>query len=177
MSETFFIGDTHFGHQNILTYEPIARPFATVEEMNEAIVDRWNSVVGKFDKVYHVGDFCMGGRENIAIADRLNGQKRLVMGNHDAYPAELYLKYFKSIHGVLFWNDCILTHVPVHPANLQHRSTYNIHGHLHSKRVETAGNERNKGAGLPDNTYDWRYINVSCEQNNLTPISADELFR
>lgn len=176
MSTTFFIGDTHLSHKNILIYEPVARPFATVEEMNEEIVRRWNSVVGKFDKVYHLGDFCMGGKQNIAIAGRLNGQKRLIMGNHDAYPAEEYLKYFKSIHGVLFWNDCILTHVPAHPANLEHRSKYNIHGHLHGKRVLLPGNLRVKGVGFSDNYDDKRYINVSCEQNNLTPINADQLF-
>ena len=65
MSDTSFIGDHHFFHKNILEYEPIARPFASVEEMNEAMVERWNSVVKPYDKVYHLGDFCFG-RGNIS---------------------------------------------------------------------------------------------------------------
>lgn len=165
MSETFFIGDTHFGHTNILTYEPIARPFASVEEMNEAIVDRWNSVVGKFDKVYHLGDFAFG-KDNIAIAQRLNGQKRLILGNHDCYPMEEYLKYFKSVHGCMFVNEFLLTHIPTHPNSLLHRAKLNCHGHYHSKYVL---NE--------DGTKDRRFFNVSCETNNLSPISMDEIVK
>lgn len=168
MSEIFFIGDTHFGHANILQYEPIARPFDTVEEMNEAIIERWNKVVNKFDKVYHLGDFCFG-RENLSIITRLNGQKRLILGNHDTYSHEYTGLGFLSIHGALFWNDCILTHIPVHPYSLGSRAKYNIHGHLHSKRVMTVE--------VPEFTrIDKRYINVSCEQNNLTPMNAEELF-
>ncbi len=166
MSETWFIGDTHLGHQNILKYEPIARPFNNITEMNEAIVERWNTVVKKHDKVYHLGDFAFG-RHNIAIAGQLQGQKRLILGNHDAYPADMYLKYFLSVHGALFWNKFILTHVPVHPSTLIGRAVGNIHGHTHSKCV------MDQLSGEPNN---W-YYNVSCEQNNLTPINADILLQ
>ena len=74
-------------------------------------------------------------------------------------------KYFLSVHGALFWDDCVLTHIPVHPNQLAHRSRFNIHGHLHSKHVR-----------LEAGDIDARYLNVSCEQNNLTPISAYDLF-
>lgn len=172
MAETWFISDTHFSHKNILEYEPTARPFASIEEMNEAMIERWNSVVKPNDKVYHLGDFCMGGKHNVAIAGRLNGNKRLIMGNHDAYPAEEYLKYFKSIHGVLFWNSLILTHVPVHPHCLPKRAIGNAHGHLHSKQIEIH-EPYETPQGWAYGCLDKRYANVSCEQNNLTPINAD----
>ncbi len=158
MSTTFFTSDSHFFHKNILVYEAVYRPFATLEEMHEVLIDNWNRVVGKYDKVYHLGDFAFG-KGNVQIAGRLQGQKRLVMGNHDNYTPAEYLQYFKSIHGVLFWNDCILTHVPVHESNLEHRSKYNLHGHTHSKIIA-----------------DPCYINVSVERWGLTPVSADELF-
>lgn len=164
MSDTWFISDTHFGHENILEYEPAARPFSSVDIMNEAIITRWNSVVGKYDKVYHLGDFAFG-RQNISIAKFLNGQKRLVLGNHDRYTAQDYLQHFLSIHGALFWERCVLTHIPVHPNQLQHRSVLNLHGHLHSKIVMQQVHD----AIWPDE----RYFNVSCEQNNLTPINAN----
>lgn len=155
MSETFFISDSHFGHDNILKFEPIARPFKNLTEMHETMINRWNQVVGKYDKVYHLGDFAFGS-SNIELAKFLNGQKELILGNHDKYNKTLYLQHFNQVHGVKFWFNCILTHVPVHPMNLEGRSDFNIHGHLHSKC-------------LPDK----RYINVSVEQNNLTPINAD----
>ena len=166
MAETWFISDHHFGHTNILKYEAAARPFKTIDEMNEAIINRWNSVVKKFDKVYHLGDFCFGAN-NIEIAKFLNGNKYLILGNHDRYASRLYLQYFMQLHGALFWNECILSHMPVHPNQLEHRAKYNIHGHLHSKNIELHGY-------LGKNPS---YINVSCEQNNLTPINADELFK
>ena len=125
--------------------------------MHEAIIERWNNVVAKFDKVYHLGDFCFGAH-NIAIAERLHGNLRLILGNHDIYAESLYLKYFRSLHGALYWNKCLLTHIPSHPRIFDGRVQLNIHGHLHSKLIE-----------------DHRYINVSCEQNGLTPIHADKI--
>ena len=147
--------------------------------MNEKIIDNWNKVVKKFDKVFHLGDFCFG-RHNIEIADRLNGQKRLILGNHDCYPVELYAEYFLSVHGAMYWNDCILTHVPVHPDMLlDDRAYFNIHGHMHSKKMTMLGEAI---CGVTFGTSylvvdDPRYINVSCEQNNLTPINADVLLQ
>jgi calcineurin-like phosphoesterase family protein len=170
MSETWFIGDTHLGHANILEYEREARPFNSLTEMHEAIINRWNAVVHKYDKVYHLGDFAFG-RHNIELAAELNGQKRLILGNHDSYPMVDYLKHFKSIHGTLFWHNYILTHVPVHPQQLEGRSDFNIHGHLHSKRVQWYKDD--EGILMCDK----RYINVSCEQNNLTPINAEEILK
>jgi calcineurin-like phosphoesterase family protein len=51
----FFTGCTHFGHANIIKLAQ--RPFASIEEMNEVLVERWNSTVGSDDTVYHLGDF------------------------------------------------------------------------------------------------------------------------
>src|SRR4030095_15662587 len=80
MSEVFFISDTHFGHRGIITFSGTKpfRPFATIEEHDAELVRRWNSVVGKKDTMWHLGDFCFGKR-NLAIAGELNGNKRLVM--------------------------------------------------------------------------------------------------
>jgi len=159
MAETFFIGDTHFGHRNIIHFEEIKpfRPFATIEEHDQELVQRWNSRVRSQDIVYHLGDFCFG-RENIEIAGQLKGKKRLILGNHDTYPSAAYLKYFEKLGGAItVGKEFLLTHIPVREGELS-RWAYNIHGHLHTHV-------------LPDK----RYINVSCEQVNLTPISIDEV--
>jgi calcineurin-like phosphoesterase family protein len=156
--ETFFISDTHFGHKNIIKFDGTKdyRPFATIEEHDAELIRRWNSVVGKRDNVFHLGDFCFS-RKNIEIAAQLNGVKRLVLGNHDMYPARDYLKYFKRLSGAIEWHKCILTHIPVHIDQLN-RYEFNIHGHLHHNKIN-----------------DIRYVNVACEHTNLTPVTLDDL--
>lgn len=174
MIETWFTSDTHFGHKNILEYEKEARPFSTVEEMNEVLISNWNGSVKPSDIIWHLGDFCFG-RANLAIADRLQGKKRLVMGNHDTHPSAEFLRYFDRLFGVTFWKKCILSHVPVHPSNLGSRAFLNVHGHLHSKKVQREVFIANEYCdhGETRTIDDRNYYNVSCEQNNLTPINAD----
>jgi calcineurin-like phosphoesterase family protein len=135
MNEVFFIGDTHFGHKGILEFDETKpfRKFASIEEHDEELIKRWNSTVGRKDTVWHLGDFCFGA-VNIAIAGRLNGNKRLVMGNHDIYHAADYLKYFSRVFGVIDYKHMILSHIPVHSEQLK-RWPINIHGHLHTKNI------------------------------------------
>lgn len=178
MINTWFTSDTHFGHKNILEYEKVARPFATIEEMHEVMIDRWNSVVAVNDIVYHLGDFCFG-RHWLAIAKRLKGKKKLVMGNHDTYPTSDYLLHFEKCYGVIFWRQCILSHVPVHPNGLGARWFLNVHGHLHSRCVTKwdAEDFNRENFMVKDPKLklisDENYFNVSVEQNNLTPFHSD----
>jgi calcineurin-like phosphoesterase family protein len=176
MSETWFTSDLHLGHKNILEYEKEARPFNNLDEMHAAIIDRWNSVVNSKDVVYVVGDFAFG-KHNIKIANSLNGKKKLVMGNHDTYPTADYLPYFDKLYGVIFWERCIISHVPVHNSGLGARWMLNVHGHLHSKRVKlkTTTMLHESGAHCWTLEDDPNYFNVSVEQNNLTPINADKI--
>ncbi len=170
MIDTWFTSDTHFGHKNILEYEKEARPFDTIEEMNEQLIINWNSTVGKTDIVYHLGDFAFG-KSNIGIAGRLNGRKRLVLGNHDTYPCDLYLAHFERLFGAYYWRRCILTHVPVHPDNLGSRAFLNIHGHLHSRGV-WRNPYFNNGLLVWNGSYDPNYFNVSVERHDLKPVNS-----
>lgn len=165
----YFISDLHLGHDNILKFEPYYRPFATIEEHNSTLIENWNRVVKKGDRVFCLGDFAMGS-QNIKLGAKLNGQKYLILGNHDTAPTAQYLLYFHKCLGVMKYKNCILSHVPIHPGSFG-RAEYNIHGHIHSKEVL-----------LPENKFgntfvDSRYINVSVEQINLTPISFEDLIR
>lgn len=81
MPKVFFTADLHFYHVNIIKYSN--RPFASVEEMNEVLVSNWNTIVGENDTVYVLGDFSLAVRPVETFLPRLNGRKKLIMGNHD----------------------------------------------------------------------------------------------
>jgi calcineurin-like phosphoesterase family protein len=150
----FVIADTHFGHKNILKYEGQSRPFKNIEEHDRELVERWNSVVKDEDKVYHLGDVFFG-KKNFELVKALKGKKRLIMGNHDIYGVD-YKEAFEKVYGAYIYRDCILTHVPVHPNQFK-RFKLNIHGHMHSEKMD-----------------DRRYVCVSVEQlPGLKPALLD----
>lgn len=156
MKRTFAIGDTHIGHKNILKFEPIHRPFDTIEEHDETIITRWNATVRPDDIVWHLGDVLFGVH-NFPKLYRLNGIKHLVLGNHDHYDLALFQKHFVSIVPYHKIQGVLLSHIPVHPQQMG-RFRGNIHGHLHSAKID-----------------DPRYFNASCEHINLTPILMDKI--
>lgn len=79
---TWFTADWHLGHERIL--ELCDRPFGSVDEMNRALIERYQDVVQPTDTVWFVGDICMGSiTESLALIGSLKGHKYLVAGNHD----------------------------------------------------------------------------------------------
>jgi calcineurin-like phosphoesterase family protein len=158
-TNVFFIGDTHFGHKNIIKFCD-GRDFDSVEEHDQGIIDRWNSVVRPKDIVWHLGDVAFGSK-NISKIEQCNGIKKLILGNHDNYPMTEYLKYFTKIHGVIrVYEDFVLSHVPVHPSQLEYRWKINIHGHIHKPN---------------EYQIDGNYMNVNADAINLTPIELSEI--
>lgn len=154
----FITSDTHFGHRNICVFLKAdgskLRPWDDVEKMNEEMILRWNNTVGPNDRVFHLGDFVIN-RKYLPIANRLNGEKILIMGNHDNFKTEELTPYFKELHAYREWSGLIFSHIPVHESN-KYRWQGNVHGHLHDKV-------------LPD---PW-YMNVSAERTNFTPIPIE----
>ena len=117
MKNIFFVSDTHFGHANCLKFtrsdgSPL-RIFSSVEEMDETMITRWNSVVKPNDRIYHCGDVVMRKEFLHSVLPRLNGKKVLLMGNHDIYGHEEYLKYFEDIWLCLV-DNLMPRHVPKH---------------------------------------------------------------
>ena len=87
--KTFFIGDTHFGHSDIIGFEN--RPFTNVNEMDESLINNWNQAVSDEDKVFMIGDFSFYTKETTTdICLRLKGHKILIKGNHDTNSEEYY---------------------------------------------------------------------------------------
>jgi calcineurin-like phosphoesterase family protein len=163
MPNLFLISDTHFGHANILTFKnsdgtPLRPGFQNIKEHDQFLIDTWNNTVKPKDTVYHLGDVGMSNFTHIKnIFDALNGEKVLIKGNHDKFKASQYLQIFKDIRGYGILDRYLLSHIPIHPDSLS-RWAANIHGHLHGNKIN-----------------DPKYINVSVEQINYTPISLEEL--
>lgn len=173
MNNIFLCSDHHLGHKNIIKFENTYRPFNTIEEMHEHLVQEHNKVVKKGDRVIFVGDVAWNS-ESLEIVGRMNGQKILVFGNHDSLNYTTYGKYFYKLAGVLYLERNVVTHIPVHECQFD-RFKYNIHGHLHSKNVTKTVMYMD---GQIKIEKDERYKNVSIEQlPNLAPIAYEDLMK
>lgn len=124
------------------------------------MIENWNRVVKPGDKVYHLGDVFFGNKETFkTLWPRLNGAKRLVVGNHDDVK---FLSQGNFFQKVMMWRafrefDMLLTHVPINQENFRGGSV-NVHGHTHFK-------------GSPAGPY----YSVCAELINYTPINIEEL--
>ena len=85
----YFISDTHFNHNNIIKY--CNRPFKSINEMNQTIINNWNKTVKADDEIYHLGDLVLGKKEEMYnTVSNLNGKKYLIRGNHDKLSISIY---------------------------------------------------------------------------------------
>jgi calcineurin-like phosphoesterase family protein len=154
MKDIYLISDPHFSDWDMLAV--CNRPFGQLTEMNETIVERWNSVVRPQDHVYCLGDVAMK-RKELEIVRRLNGHKRLIFGNHDIFEYKEYVKVgFQKLMAYRVLDNVIMSHIPIALTSMG-RFLGNIHGHIHTS---------------PDLV--GPYLNVSVEKINYTPIHFDE---
>lgn len=157
----FFTADTHFGHGGALGL--FRRPFASVPEMDGAMIERWNGTVGAGDEVWHLGDFAVR-QQPARIAEllaRLCGRKHLIIGNNDHEAATAQdgwasLQHYAEIEldGALL----VLCHYPLRSWNRMARGALNLHGHSHG-RLDP----------LP------RQADVGVDPWSFRPISLDEI--
>ncbi|MEI7024647.1 phosphoesterase [Paenibacillus sp. y28] len=159
MQNVYVISDHHFGHKHIIDFE--SRPFADVEQMTEAMIAKWNAVVGPEDKVFHLGDFSFLNLEKTkAIVIRLNGYKHLIMGNHDRGRSRTWWLEagFDEVseYPLIYSGFYLLSHEPLYMN--KHMPYVNIHGHIHGQHY--AGNQ---------------YVNVSVEPWDYTPVHFETI--
>jgi calcineurin-like phosphoesterase family protein len=164
--DIFVSSDHHFNHANILGFTTVGGSkfrgdlFDSVEEMNEVMVERHNAVVGSNDIWYCLGDVYFGHRDDAAkILPRLNGKKRLILGNHDDGKCPVLQHHFEK---VMLWRffkefDCLLSHTPQHESNL-YKVTFNVHGHIH----------QNESPSL-------RHVNACVEKTGYAPVNLEQL--
>mgnify|MGYP000704706914 CR=1 FL=1 len=164
MRDYWFISDTHFQHENVIRFN--GEDFPSVESRDELLIENWNKVVKKGDKVYHLGDVFFGSKEGFSrLWPRLNGSKTLIVGNHDDIKFLSSGGFFRKVQLWKVWHDrpLIFTHVPLHQDSIQERildsGGLNVHGHTHLN-------------GSPDGPYK----SVCVEMVSYTPVNLEELY-
>ncbi len=163
MPEHFFTSDTHFGHESIIRL--CKRPFQSVMEMNETLIDNWNAAVSKSDIVYHLGDFSMGSDVPASsFARRLNGIVHLIEGNHDKKTIRDNADCFSSIHQLksisIAKQKIFLCHYPMREWDHAWRGAWHLFGHVH---------------GRLDSQDHSKSLDVGVDSHNYAPISFEEL--
>lgn len=173
----FVISDTHFDHENIIKY--CDRPFSSLEEMDETMIENWNSAVSTQDVVLHLGDIAMA-RPEVALeyARRLNGQILMTRGNHDDLaagdaPFPVVNSHYFTYEDLDFW----CTHWPVREVEQDRREAplyasppdwfdgWVLHGHVHNNHVEE----------FPFVDPETKHINLSVEVTEYSPVSMETI--
>lgn len=133
---TFFTADTHFGHGGARGL--YRRPFASVAEMDAAMLARWNVAVAPQDEVWHLGDVALGPKPEAvaALLARLHGRKHLVTGNNDGpatreWPGWASVQDYAEI--VVEGRSLVLCHYPFRSWRNMGRGWINLHGHSHGR--------------------------------------------
>lgn len=166
----FYIADTHFGHHNILWLSN--RPFDTIEQMNNKIIDNWNKKVTDNDDVYILGDFSYKGDNPVDILKKLKGKKHLIVGNHDSKLLKNidFRNQFVEITNMKTVNDngvCIVCcHYPMVEWDGYYRSTLHFYGHIHNN----VGNETFKYISKVKNAYNVGVDIIGFEPRTLREI-------
>jgi calcineurin-like phosphoesterase family protein len=155
----FFTSDTHFGDHRTLNIH--RRPFASVAEMDAAMIDRWNATVGDGDEVWHLGDFARKLADVSALLERLHGRKHLIRGNNDdpeigSVPGWASVADYHEMEEE--GRRLILCHYPFRSWNGQARRAIDLHGHSHGKLKP-----------LP------RQFDVGVDARGFRPVSLAEL--
>ncbi len=162
----FLIADTHFGHENIIKYED--RPFENAQEMNQKLIEFWNSTVSDDDLVYVLGDFTLSRRMDIIknLVSLLHGRKVLIMGNHDTRKPKDYVECGFEVatrKPLMVESGVILMHEPFNDKSLVAPNYLYFFGHVHAKHT------------LMDEFSNC--MCVSVERINYRPVDLDECIR
>lgn len=167
----FVTSDTHFCHDRQFIYGP--RGFRTVEEMNEAIVERWNSIVTDEDVVYLLGDVMLNDNDKgMEFLSKLNGSIVIITGNHDTdrrialyntLPNVTVVEHAHIVRyrGYTFYLSHYITLTSNFDAQSLKQSVINLHGHTHQK----------------NNFYNDFPLNyhVGVDSHDCYPVSLDKV--
>lgn len=171
--KVWFTSDLHFWHKNICKY--CNRPYETIEEMNQEIINNWNFVVKEDDTVFVLGDLGFCGIEKLRpLMSQLKGKIILIQGNHDSDYVISTLYHEKIINNfdrlmsitIIGDEECpnqelTLCHFPMIDWYNKEKGSWMIHGHQHQ---------------LPETpSCSAAHYDVGVDKNNWTPINFEQL--
>lgn len=178
-SEVFFTSDLHFRHGNIIKY--CKRPFETVQEQTEKLIENWNKTVPDTAIVFILGDFAFATKNQWrGFLNRMTGKKYLILGNHDRHediPTEMFEDVVDLAKVSIKikdheWKTFILSHRPILCWEGSNDESIMLYGHVHTctnpEVDETIDSELVKL--MPKNSWD-----VGVDNNNYTPVSVHEV--
>ena len=151
----YFTSDQHYNHDKIRDY--CHRPFCTVEEMNEALIANFNSLVTKQDVTVHAGDFGFFKRREDAekVIKRLNGNHIFLKGSHDRWLTDnAPFMYRRMIEGQFV----VVCHYAMRTWERAHHGSFMLYGHSHGT-LQPVGKQ-------------W---DVGVDNNNFFPVSFDRV--
>ena len=184
----YYISDLHFRHGNVIKFDN--RPFETVFDMENTIINNWNNVIKQEDTVYILGDFCWETEEVWKeILDKLNGNKVLIRGNHDLKSMSASLrKKFADVKDYKEVKDngkrVILCHYPMpfYRANYN-EDMWHLYGHVHVTLEEDLLNDIRNLIKQKDNRGNSKnrchFVNVGCMMPwmDYTPRTLEEIIK
>ena len=167
----FYTADQHNWHKRI--FELQKRPFTSLQEMTEVMIEKYNKKVSANDNAYFLGDFSFGTKEQTEyILRRLKGNKHFIWGNHDKVLREnkdlqKYFSWCKQYH-TIYENDIpiVLCHFPFRSWDKQRYGSLHLFGHVHTNE-----NSHHPIIEIP-NSY-----NVGVDAWNFEPVSLQEILK
>ncbi len=186
----YYISDYHFFRETMTSdgEKPMpiymARNFKSCYEMNDYIIDKWNSKVTNEDTVFYIGDFSNGTKEQtIEVLKKLKGHKNLILGNYDSYIKEdkELSSFFDNIDYYMETIDgnskIVMCHYPLLWYDKSKNDDYMFHGHIHDvstdleimKDIEEMMRTKSLGAH-----FGGSFINTYCEFSDYVPLSKEE---
>lgn len=180
----YFISDLHFGHINCLAFDN--RPFVKIEDHDKRLIDNWNAVVGIDDDVYILGDISWyNATKTIEIFEQLNGNKHLIIGNHDQKllkSKELRNLFVEICHykEITFENGkgIVLSHYPIACFKNHFYGWYHLYGHVHSSfEWNMMENFKRQMTELYDKPLNMWNVGCMIDYMGYSPRTLDEIIK
>lgn len=169
---TWFTSDTHFFHSGLDGHDIITickRPYSSLDEMHQGLINNWNSVVNETDSIYHLGDFAFKDKDGEVnnIFPKLNGIKHLIKGNHDSkFTLRLPWASISDLKEIKIEGQrIVLCHYALVEWNgALRKNTIHLHGHHHGNLL----------LPLP---FKHKMIDVGVDVQNYLPISYETVVK
>jgi calcineurin-like phosphoesterase family protein len=180
MSGVLITSDEHYGHERII--ELANRPFVSVEEMQETIIERHNKKVPNNPNylTIHAGDLfwhSMNSSDAAVILTRLHGRHAFLYGNHDELIEgnqflQMMFKWVKGknkVGGATTINhnkhSLTISHFARRVWQSSHKGHWHVYGHSHSA---LPGLGKSFDIGVDGNDFTpWALEEIEAKMNSL----------